>query len=174
MAIVNVWYPKIRNPKDAIKSERPGNDPYRYVDNVGHASLTLTNASSPTYISWWPDTTHTSYSTPSFAEDVTEEGGLPTTVKLDCLDEESIMHWWNRIKIDGRAIPFKASLFPEDDKWTLDRNNCSHMVWMAMKAGGAEKYATLIKWGAKIVTPPQIHLYAERVSMAARVKKIFD
>ncbi|KAG1713831.1 hypothetical protein GQR58_002308 [Nymphon striatum] len=174
MAIVNVWYPKLRSPQGMAKSGRPANDVYRYVDNVGHASLTLTKSSSPSYISWWPNRDHTSYQTPSYSEDVTAEGGLPTTTNLDCLDEDAIMHWWDRIRVDGRAFPYKASLFPAEDKWTLERTNCSHMVWMALKAGGAEDFAKLITWGQEIVTPPQIHLYAQRISMAAGLKKLID
>ena len=112
--------------------------------------------------------------TPSYKEDIKLEGSTPSVrVKLSCLDEDSILNWWTRVKYDGKAFPYKLSLFPSDDKWTLDRTNCSHMVWMALKAGGAEDYATLARWGAELVTPPQIHIYAKRISASASLKSLF-
>lgn len=171
MAFVNVWYPTLRKTRDIKENPSGGGGVYSVVDNVGHASLTLERASTPSYVSWWPNVDHTSYGTPTYSEDIYKEGGQPSvSIKLDCLDEDSIMHWWNRVKFDGSAFPYDAEYFPTDNKWTLDRTNCSHMVWMALKIGGSEKYATLVRWGMEIVTPPQIHLYAERVRISAALK----
>lgn len=178
MAIVNVWYPNLKSRRDVkhdgIDKSDAQRAAYSFVDNVGHASLTLDRTTPQSYLSWWPNKDHTAFSTPTYVQDIQLERGPPSfTVLLDCLDEDSIRMWWDRVKLDGRAFPYRGEFFPADHKWTLDRNNCSHMVWLALKVGGAEKHAELIRWGADIVTPPQIHAYALRLKAVAAVSKLF-
>lgn len=179
MATVNVWYPTIKDPaaiiRDRVDKSNANTMAYSFVENVGHASLTLDNTHPSDYVSWWPDKKHKSFSTPTFAQDVKLEGGPPSaTVKLDFLNDDLIRMWWKRVKLDGRAFPYRLEFLPQDDKWTLDRNNCSHMVWLALKVGGAEKYGALVTWGATLVTPPQIHAYVLRIKLAAAVGKFFE
>ena len=174
MAIVNVWYPKLRSAKDVYNDPKGGGGVYTLVDNVGHASLTLNKSKKKSYVSWWPDKTHTSFATPSYNEDIKLEGDKPSTrTEIDFLDEDIIAAWWDRVRIDGRAYPWKTDFLPADNKWTLERNNCSHLVWLALKVGGAEKHASLMRWGAELVTPPQIHIYAERLKASRRINSLF-
>ena len=168
MAQVKVWYPKLKGARniknDGVDKESIEGLAYSFVDNVGHASLLLDGLATPVYVSWWPDESHQSFATPSLSEDRQEEGGKATiSVKLDCLDEESIKHWWARIKYDGRAIPYRLEFFPADTKWTLDRNNCSHIVALAMKIGGAERYVPAPTFGSDMMTPMQIHAWAKAI-----------
>jgi len=171
MAQVKVWYPKVRAFSDMGKTQ-PGENPiYSVIENVGHASLLLDGLANPTYVSWWPDQTHTSFSTPSLVEDRMLEGGLASqSVQLNCLDENSIMHWWNRIKLDGRATPYRAEFYPKDDKWTLDDNNCSHMVAMAMDIGGASRYCPKPTFGTGIMTPFQVLGWARAIQLVAKFR----
>lgn len=177
MATVNVWYPKVKR-RDQIKrdgwntSSLPATA-YSLVRNVGHASLTLEQENR--YVSWWPNADHTSFATPDYAFDLHEEEGPPNaTVRLDGLDEAAIAMWWDRVKIDGHPIPFRADFFPADNKWTLDRNNCSHMVLLALEVGGAEQHAKMLRWGAELVTPAQIHAYAMRLKLAMGMSKLLS
>jgi hypothetical protein len=63
-------------------------------------------------MSWWPwgkkENLHsTGHFTPPFRKDVEWEMGNPSAiVSLDCLDEEDIASWWQRVKVSGVAIPF--------------------------------------------------------------------
>ena len=177
MAIVNIWYPKVRDTK-GIKTHSGNFNSIeqiadRFFTNVGHASLTLDGCEPNNYLSWWPNEGHTSYWTPTYEQDLTLERGPPTfRVNLDCLNEENISSWWNRVKLDAIPIPYRARWFPADTKWTLSNNNCSHMVLMAMELGGAEKFASMFRWNAEMVTPPQLHAYALRVKASAALKKV--
>jgi hypothetical protein len=171
MAIVNVWYPKIKSKADVktdgIDVSSANNAAYSLLDNVGHASLTLNADGRNDYLSWWPDKTHTSFATPSFTQDVAAEKCQPTfQTELNCLDEVAISNWWRRVKFDGRAVPYKLQYFPADTKWTLERNNCSHMVALAMVVGGANEVSPRISFGTEMVTPPQIHVWATRLAWA--------
>lgn len=172
MAIVNVWYPKILS-KEQIRSDG-GVDKSSTkgfvgsVLNIGHASLELDQGKGRDYLSWWPNQSHSGYFTPDFGWDIRKEGRIPSVrVRLNCLDEVSIQSWWRRVKLDGGAIPYKADYHPADVKWTLDRNNCSHMVWLALKVGGSEQFAEMLRFGMQLITPQQIHLYATRLLIAS-------
>jgi hypothetical protein len=167
MAILTVWYPKAKSGSDMISdgvdTSNPETAVYSLISNVGHASLTLDRTFPHGYISWWPGK-NTPFATPSYEDDVKLEDCPPTvSVRLDCLNEKYIFNWWSYIKNGNIPSPYHPAYHPVDFTWNLDRNNCSHMVWLALKVGGAERYASLYKAG-EMVSPPQIHAYALRIN----------
>lgn len=174
MAQLFVWYPRLKSAgskaRDTLEKQSQPHPIYHFVDNVGHASILLDRTYPNAYISWWPNKDRTAFSTPTPEQDVKLEGGPPSfCVSLNCLDETAMRNWWNRLKLDGAPIPYRAVHWPELPRWTLNRSNCSHIVALAMVIGGAESFAKRISFGAKTITPPQLHFWAQRIKLASSV-----
>jgi hypothetical protein len=162
MAIVHVWLPKFSGAK---------------LTNVGHAALSVDRVTPNRYVSWWPSGDGASkeqpgtqgHATPPYEEDILAENGDPSmSVALDCLMEPTIAHWWDRVAVSGFAIPFNFSHNPSSTNYHLWENNCSTIVYLAMKVGGAEQLCPFP--GTGVVTPPHILAWAQAVKTAASVK----
>ena len=124
----------------------------------GHASLQVDGGTpaGTTYVSWWPSATgrvpkHAGapgpigqiYSAPGiqgrkYVDDVQDEEMPPDhTITLNGLDETAIKKWWSDFR-NGT------------NQWKTLSQNCSTTVAQALKAGGADKYATGVSgwWGS--------------------------
>ncbi len=124
--------------------------------NVGHASALCNKVEAPSplgtdprYISYWPNTGATpkrpassGYDTPSYDDDVVSEGGNPDVIiDLSCLDDAAMVQWWSGIREQRAFIgPYRLEYWPKDRNYNLYRTNCSTLVALALKIGGAENY----------------------------------
>jgi hypothetical protein len=105
---------------------------------IGHASM---HADS-TYISWWPNSeAYRRYgnSKPipgvanTFVTDLQDkalgEGKKPdyTSAPISGLDTKAIREWWMKFKIQKSST------------WSMDNQNCSWVVMIALKVGGADR-----------------------------------
>jgi len=124
----------------------------------GHASDTLDNG---THISWWPSSNRNGsksgkgvYSAPpnipqTYADDRRLEGdpGPPMDpdqqIYIPGLDEAAIEKWWEDYQKNGQ--------------WKTLSNNCSTIMYRALRAGGAPRAGTSV-W-----TPKSAAKYAEKV-----------
>ena len=153
MANVIVWYPDM--------SEL----------NVGHASLLLDRLARPVYISYWPESSvgikessSKTFITPTYAEDVRAENANPTyIISINCLDEDAISHWWNKLDKRQSLIPYSPNLIPNSENYDLYRNNCSTIVALAMKVGGADRVVPFPEFN--LLTPIHIHTWASLIKI---------
>ena len=124
----------------------------RQVNNekqVGHASLLV---NGHTYISWWPDETagpvgdYHPIRNKNFASDVRDEGCSPdAAINLHGLDEAAILQWWQSFGLVSGGTALQGPLPP----YNLLQKNCSTVVAMALKTGGADRYASwYYSWSA--------------------------
>ncbi|MCM8738893.1 hypothetical protein M5E06_32930 [Azospirillum sp. A1-3] len=160
MAQVMVWLP-------SVSKNTRGNKGL----NVGHAALLADRAAKPSYVSWWPkggadlnSPMTNGHSTPSYAHDVQQEGGMPTIVDLPCLNDTAISQWWARIKDSGFAAPYSLECLPQSRNYHLFENNCSTVVFRAMLIGGAREVADFPAFAT--MTPPHILAWARRLQLA--------
>lgn len=139
--------------------------------HIGHTAITVGNV----YISFWPDgqagkkdikvkTSQPGLFIQNLQEDVINEGNrLPTTIDLPNLDEDKILDYI--ADIQGK-IP----------RYQIARNNCSHIVAMALIQGAQKKpsfvphagrYNRLGKiLGRGIWTPDQVLRFANEIKNA--------
>lgn len=165
MAKVLVWLPS-RSSQGGI--------------NVGHTALWADRADQPAYVSWWPDggvnksapgtMGHTNN---NFESDVAgEEGNLPISVDLTCLNDNLISQWWRLVKYTGFSVPYSLEVLPESNDYELFSNNCSTVVFRGMIIGGGTSIVPFPKFDT--VTPPHILLWAKAISITAGVKDWFS
>lgn len=145
--------------------------------NVGHASLLLDKEASA-YISWWPNDAasltqpaSSSFTPMTYQRDVVSEGRNPHhTLSIDCLDEPLMESWWNRISLDGNAIPYRDHLWPRTPHYHLFKTNCANIVALAMRAGGAEKLTPMPK-SLLVLTPNDVLAWGQRINSAAGLER---
>ena len=140
-------------------------------DHVGHTAITVKNV----YVSFWPDgragkkdlkikRSQLGLFIQNLQEDIINEGDrLPITIDLPNLDEEKI-------------LDFIASMQGNIPRYQIARNNCSHIVAMALMQGAnrklsftphAGKYSKLGRiLGKGIWTPDQVLRFASEIGNA--------
>ena len=125
MITVYVWLPKrVNNQK-----------------NVGHASMLV---NEQTYISWWPDESaglgrdYHPIRNKNYRSDVRDEGCNPDwSVRLQGLNEEAILNWWEGFGLTRGNLMLQGPLPP----YNLAKQNCSTVVATGLKKGGGDEYA---------------------------------
>ena len=183
MARVMIWRPKMKLP-DSKRAPRSTTDAAAkaesMIENVGHAALLCDQTSSSSYISFWPDRqvslgepSSPSFATPSYRSDVEAEGGGPdVSIDLSCLEDSLIDSWWVGLTHNkGYPGPYALEYLPESDYYDLWRTNCSSIVALAMKIGGAEKFVPIPK--IDTVTPMHIEGWARTIAVAAGLSQFY-
>lgn len=137
----------------------------------GHASMFVRDRRGrEAYISWWPAaenrTPHPklpyAYVAPplaikSYEDDKVNEGQeADHTIAITGLDEEKVIDHWNEFSLMENGKRTKSGpLLP----WSATEMNCSTVVYNALVAGGASKYA-MNYWFSKYWTPNRVHEFA--------------
>jgi len=167
MATVHVWYPLLKAPTGGVpkSGEAAVQKGLSAIENVGHAALGLDDG---TYISWWPDHAvsrdsgfrSSGFSTQSFAADIAAEGAKPgLSQPIRGLAEDVIRSWWVRVAERGFAIPYTIENNPKTTHFDLWRTNCSNIVAIALRLGGAERIVPLPRFD--MMTPIHIAAWAK-------------
>lgn len=139
--------------------------------HVGHTALTVRDV----YISFWPDgeagkkDLKIKRSQPGMLaqhihEDIANEGNRPPlTINIDNIDE-------------NRILDYIASIQSDVPRYQIARNNCSHIVAMALMKGAdsgpsfnpdAGQYGRFAKiFGKGIWTPDQVLRFAKEIKSA--------
>jgi hypothetical protein len=139
--------------------------------HVGHTALTVRDV----YISFWPDgeagkkDLKIKRSQPGMLaqhihEDIANEGNRPPlTINIDNIDE-------------NRILDYIASIQSDVPRYQIARNNCSHIVAMALMKGAdsgpsfnpdAGQYGRFAKiFGKGIWTPDQVLRFAKEIKNA--------
>ncbi len=128
----------------------------------------------PRYVSYWPNravgikaSSSESYRTPSYDEGVASEGGEPDTViDLACLDDAFVVQWWSAF-VEHRSFigPYGIQYWPKGDHYDLWRTNCSTIVALAMKIGGADRFTRI-----QANTPSKVASYARDIAINAKIQ----
>jgi RHS repeat-associated protein len=129
----------------------------------GHASITLENG---THISWWPSSDRKSpiegvpiYSAKpndnqTYLKDVALEGQSPDrTIRIMGLDEKAIQKWWDAYR-DPKS----------GNEWSTFGPNCSTVAADALKAGGANEYASWWSSRNSFWTPENVKTFSESIN----------
>ncbi|KAK3104509.1 hypothetical protein FSP39_003686 [Pinctada imbricata] len=110
---------------------------YTGLSNVGHAALQLSDG---TYISWWPIMNEgglkktvlnsvEAYRNRTFDLDNNAEDGDPEIVEIPVsqAQEQAVKNWWTGV------------LANRNEKYNLRTNNCSTIVYRALREAGCSK-----------------------------------
>jgi len=140
-------------------------------EHIGHAALTIGSE----YVSFWPDggaekkDLKTKRSQPgmlmqSLQQDIYNEGNRqPVTVELPLLDEAAVLR-------------FIINLQKDTPRYQIARNNCSHVVALALiegakrgpsftpHAGEYNRFGRVLGWG--IWTPAQVLKFARELQQS--------
>lgn len=141
----------------------------------GHASMFVKDKRGrEAYISWWPDTNNREsitfhpkipyaydahpVSMKSYEYDKQNEGQeADHTIKITGLNEENIIDHWENFSLEQNGIRTKSGPL---QPWSAINLNCSTIVFNALVAGGASKYA-MNYWFSKYWTPNRVLEFAQ-------------